>query len=189
MASKYGNIFKTGDKIGKWTVLEENLGMKNGEVTILCKCDCSIEKYVICSSLKKGLSKGCFKCGHGKKGEKNIHFKGYKEIPGSWFGRYSNRSKKFEFNITIEDVYNKWIKQDKKCALSGIDINFKNTNSKKTRHRYDLVCTASLDRIDSKKGYLINNIQLVHKDINMMKKEYNQDYFIEMCRLVYSNSK
>ena len=84
----------------------------------------------------------------------------------------------------LEDIYEMWVKQDKKCKLSGLDINFKNINTKKTRHRFDLVCTASLDRIDSKKGYTLDNIQLVHKDINMMKKEYNQKYFIEMCKLV-----
>jgi hypothetical protein len=79
------------------------------------------------------------------------------------------------------------LEQDKKCKLSGLNISFTNINTKVTRHRFDLVCTASLDRIDSKKGYTLDNVQLVHKDINMMKKEYDQKYFIEMCKLIANN--
>ena len=44
--------------------------------------------------------------------------------------------------------------------------------------------TMSLDRIDNNKGYIEENVQWVHKDINMMKRIYSQDYFIYMCKLV-----
>lgn len=44
--------------------------------------------------------------------------------------------------------------------------------------------TASLDRIDSSKPYIIDNIQWVHKDINFMKRTYSHDYFIKLCKLV-----
>jgi hypothetical protein len=109
-------------------------------------------------------------------------------------------SNKFEFSITLEDVYNLWIKQDKKCALTGIPIDFKNQNFRqlterpshikhKKKFKYDLICTASLDRINSDKGYIKDNIQLVHKDINMMKNDYDQDYFINMCNLISNNFK
>ena len=37
----------------------------------------------------------------------------------------------------------------------------------------------SLDRIDSSKGYEENNVQWVHKDINLMKNKYDNKYFIE----------
>jgi hypothetical protein len=45
------------------------------------------------------------------------------------------------------------------------------------------------DRIDSSKGYVVGNIQWVHKHINKMKNKYPQDHFIEMCRLVAENNK
>ena len=45
--------------------------------------------------------------------------------------------------------------------------------------------TASLDRIDSKKGYIEGNIQWVHKDINRMKWAFNEDYFIKLCNNIY----
>lgn len=42
----------------------------------------------------------------------------------------------------------------------------------------------SVDRIDNDLGYLRTNIQIIHKDINRMKSDFNQDYFIQMCKLI-----
>lgn len=187
--SKYTGYFKPGQIFGKYTITTGDIvkGNNNGESKVECLCKCGKINVVSCITLIKGVSNGCMLCTHNKKGENHHSFKGYKEIPGSWFSRYS-KTKKREFNLNIEDVYNLWIKQNKKCALSGLNIDFKNINNKTTRNKFDLVCTASLDRIDSKKDYTLDNIQLVHKDINMMKKEYNQEYFINLCKAVTKNN-
>jgi hypothetical protein len=112
-------------------------------------------------------------------GEKNAFWKGYKDIPFHWFSKYFLRKgKKRSGDITIEQVYNLWIKQDKKCKLSGLDIDF---------IRRDNGVSASIDRIDSSKEYTIDNIQLVHKDINLMKNYFNQEYFISICKMVTNN--
>ena len=47
--------------------------------------------------------------------------------------------------------------------------------------------TASLDRIDSNKGYTIDNVQWVHKDINKMKMDLEEDVFIDNCKLIIEN--
>ena len=44
--------------------------------------------------------------------------------------------------------------------------------------------TASLDRIDSSKGYTKSNIQWVHKDINKMKSDFSMLRFLELCYAV-----
>ena len=72
--------------------------------------------------------------------------------------------------------------QKRKCALTNKILNF----GKRSR---SVQCTASLDRIDSKKGYENGNVQWVHKDINKIKWDYDQDYFIEMCKLVAETHK
>lgn len=41
--------------------------------------------------------------------------------------------------------------------------------------------TFSLDRIDSKIGYIEGNVQWVHKMVNMCKQHYTQEEFLEMC--------
>jgi hypothetical protein len=51
--------------------------------------------------------------------------------------------------------------------------------------------TASLDRIDSSKGYIEGNLQWVHKDVNIMKMDLSQVEFIDYCVKValYSGDK
>jgi hypothetical protein len=101
----------------------------------------------------------------------------YQEIPVSWYNGKIRRATQrgYEFTITIEEIWDIYIAQDKVCALSGVPISFNET--------------ASLDRIDNAKGYVRDNIQIVHKDINYMKYIYSQDYFIKMCNLVASKHK
>jgi hypothetical protein len=51
--------------------------------------------------------------------------------------------------------------------------------------------TASLDRIDSSRGYTADNIQWVHKHVNLMKRSFNEEYFINTCKQIvtYASSK
>jgi hypothetical protein len=86
----------------------------------------------------------------------------------------------FKFEMTLDDVYDKIIKQNYKCALSGLKIAF----SKNIKEN-----TASLDRIDSTKGYTVDNTQLVHKEYNRMKTDFQEDELFEMCKNVYLNLK
>lgn len=194
--SKYENYFKLSQKIGKWEIISTDIihHEKTKEAQIKCRCECGFEKLVYCLTLIKGQSTACFNCGHGNKGESNAKWKGYKEVPGSFINRITSRSKKSnrEVKINAEDIYDLWIKQDKKCSLSGLPIDFINTNQgniNRKESKYDLICTASPDRIDSNKGYTKDNVQLVHKDVNMIKKEYDQDYFLKLCQLITENSK
>lgn len=113
--------------------------------------------------------------------ENNSQWKGYKDIPFNWFSKYFLRGrKKRTGTINIEQIYDLWIKQDKKCALSNQDINFYDDGNGHT---------CSIDRIDSSKEYVLDNIQLVHKDVNLMKNSFNQDYFIKICKLISNNNK
>jgi hypothetical protein len=44
--------------------------------------------------------------------------------------------------------------------------------------------TSSLDRKDSSIGYTKDNIRWVLKDINMMKQQFSEDRFLELCHQV-----
>ena len=70
--------------------------------------------------------------------------------------------------------------QNKKCAITGTDIYFSTKISGNG--------SASLDRIDSKAGYIIGNVQWVHKDINWMKADFGETEFIEWCKKVAINN-
>lgn len=88
-----------------------------------------------------------------------------------------NRKNK-EFNITEEDLFDLWGKQDGKCAYSKLPM------SAASNQLY----TVSLDRIDSSKGYVVGNIQLVCAAVNKMKQEYTQDVFLTLCNLITQNN-
>jgi hypothetical protein len=191
--TKYHQLIKPGDVFNDWTVLSEpymgggtNLKgkPKNIECRVLCRCSCGFENDITSYSLYSGTSKRCWKCGYSRKMEENPAWKGYKEIPYSWFSNYferkNNNRNKRSGNITIQQVHELWISQDKKCALTGLPIDW--------IKREDGV-SCSIDRISSDGEYTIDNIQLVHKDINLMKNHFDQDYFIQMCKLVCDKSR
>ena len=88
-----------------------------------------------------------------------------------------------EYSLTTEYLWKLFLEQNKKCKLSGIDICFPPSGN--VEHRS--LMTASLDRIDSSKGYIEGNVQWVHKHINLMKNVFSNEYFIEMCKQVVNN--
>lgn len=120
-----------------------------------------------------------------KNGSNHSHWKGYQEISQTFFGNLikSAKDRCIKFDITIEYIWDLFLKQEKKCALSKIDICFSEKAGK-----YYSKQTASLDRIDSSKGYIDGNVQWVHKTINTMKMSLKQEDFINWCKLVTENS-
>ena len=68
--------------------------------------------------------------------------------------------------------------QGVKCALTDTPLVF----AELQRNRED--GNASLDRIESSRGYVRGNIQWVLKDINVAKSDMSQDQFVAMCKLV-----
>lgn len=71
-----------------------------------------------------------------------------------------------------------WRHQDGRCALSGIYIHLK-TWDKKTR-----LDTASLDRIDSCKGYVRGNVQFVALGVNLAKNVYSDSEVRDFIALI-----
>jgi hypothetical protein len=177
--TKYSTI-KIGDVFGDWLVVGEVF--MDTYAKIPCKCKCGFQANVDAYTVIVGRSKSCKICSLPRNGSNNPSWKGHEEIPSSWFNRFK-RYAKSDFQITIEDVWNLYIEQDRKCKLTGLPISFVNEYIRGDKYN-GVKCTASIDRIDSSKGYLLDNIQLVHKDVNIMKNSFDQDYFISLCKLI-----
>jgi hypothetical protein len=84
------------------------------------------------------------------------------------------------FDLDIDYLWDLFLKQNKKCALTGVDINIVNATISKNHH----LNTASLDRIDSSKGYEKDNIRWVHKTINHIKSDIDDNDLIYLCHLI-----
>lgn len=117
-----------------------------------------------------------------KLGPLHILWGGYGEISSDYWRiirQHCKRGKNriIPFDLSIEYAWDLFLKQDRKCSLTGIELIFSGRGR-------DMKQTASLDRIDSNKGYEVGNVQWVHRDINNMKQAFSQSHFIEMCNLV-----
>ena len=86
---------------------------------------------------------------------------------------------KFKCFITVEHLNDVWQRQKGLCAYTKLPLSSE-------AHQLN---TVSLDRIDSDKDYIADNIQLVCVPINRMKLDMTEDRFIELCSLVTKNSK
>ena len=168
-----------GMRFGKLTLIEKNGIYKTGSYLWLCLCDCGKYTKVPTSLLKNGNTKSCG-CLHKVTGKDHNGWKGFGEISGhKWYAiQKKSLDRNIDFNITIEQAWNQFEKQNGKCYLSGMDLCF----NKFSKAYSDGI--ASLDRIDSSVGYEVNNIGWVHKDINSMKHEFSIKEFVHYCELI-----
>jgi len=118
-------------------------------------------------------NKECKSCSNSRP-ENNQH-KGWIKgiLRHSFFEKYRMQAalRNLLWDIDAEYLADLLIEQDYKCALSGWDIDAMEINNN----------SASLDRIDSTKGYVKGNVQWVHKMVNMCKQQYTQEQFVSMC--------
>jgi hypothetical protein len=174
------------DVFGKLTILYRVSNSRNNHTRWMCRCECGMEKEILATHL---VHAGVVSCGCDRpRGPTHKQWTGCGEIHGDFFGnirRGANGAKgraPLEFAITIEYVWGLFLKQERRCALSGVGIHFKDGNyNTKTRGQE---ITASLDRIDSGEGYVPGNVQWVHKDVNRMKGNMTEPWFLEWCRKV-----
>ncbi len=193
---KHGKSYEelVGKKFGKLKVLSVYRREREGKRALYrakCQCDCGNKKDIDAIYLKfsrTGNCDSCIKKDYKKRykkitGKQNIKFTGHEEIRGRFWTELKSRAKrrKIEFDIDIKYIWDLFVEQNKKCALSGIPIRF-------GRADYRAETTASLDRIDSDKGYIKENIQWVHKAINIMKNDLPEDIFIGICSQVSDES-
>ena len=159
--------------------LDPDKTKQKGRAWWMCQCVCDKIVSRRADYLMSGKAKSCG-CQHPRlgMGDKHHSFSGCNDITGSHWShiKYSAKHRDLEFNITIEYIWDLFIQQNKKCKLSGLNIELYSDRKIKN--------TASLDRIDSNKGYIKGNVQWVHKRVNRMKMELDQTEFIELCKSI-----
>lgn len=173
---RHSRIFQNGERVDS-LVIVELVYLKLNRATYKCQCDCGNVVFKKPSQLINNVKNNCGKC--------KIKFsgKGFNELSGTFFYRIKRNAEKrgLPFEISPQDIWDLFEKQKRRCALSDLEIEF-HVRSKEPS-------TASLDRIDSKKGYTIDNVQWVHKDINTIKWDLSQEDFIKYCKLVTNKFK
>lgn len=165
----------TGKRFGLLTVLlRDRIDPKNHNAYWKCRCDCGGESIVKADSLVKGATASCG-CLVTRTGASHPRWKGHGEISSSqWTHTKRNADhRNIPFEITIEEAWALFLTQRRCCALTGEPLHLR-----RCRGEFP---SASLDRIDSTKGYVLSNVQWVQKQVNLAKRDVPQDDFIQMC--------
>lgn len=180
-------IFEKGMVFGNMTFVDYNTDIYYGHRCGFWECGlCGSITSKQNASIKRGKLKSC-----GCQGTFNMKKKDKQTNPDyCWeivcsmiLKRYADANKRkrkaIEYSLTPEYVKSIYEKQKGKCFYSGQPIfppkRFTNLTGD------DIL---SVDRIDSSKGYVEGNIQLVTKQINFMKQTLSHDEFVGLCKLV-----
>lgn len=176
-----------GTKYGQWTVISTEIksggimypNSKSRNIYFKVQCNCGQIGWRMLSSLKNGKTTACKSCCKLNGDLTNFILYRFNNIECNLKTR--KKVSKLDFNITAEYLQ-KLYDKNHYCSLTGIDLTY-NPKIKLSDN------VLSVDRIDSDKGYIEGNVQLVHKDINMMKQSLSQERFIELCKNVANYNK
>lgn len=177
----------TNKKFEKLTVvsMSENRGNRN-QIKWNCICDCGNRHVVTGESLRHGKSKscGCLKSG------RPVTFK-ENRVKALWTRLYSSTIKKrakkngYKTDITLND----FIAISKKpCFYCGdIGVQMAKDNANGTLITDTIINFNGIDRVDSTKGYYLNNVVSCCKHCNTAKNALTQEDFKALIRKIYEN--
>ena len=171
------------------------LKYKQNRRLIIIKCDCCGKEFEKPLSeynrnLKLNRANYCSRACSGKSCNKNNKQKGNlsslkinvrrdKYTPFRYYFRNAKRRYK-DFNLTLEYLKELWENQKGICPYTGITLqlaDYKNNHN-------NPIYTASLDRIDSTKGYIIGNVQFISTAINYMKNTMSHEDTCKLCNII-----
>lgn len=181
--SKYNIDEYIGKTVHNWIIIGFSHLNKNGDQYWEAKCSCGYVSKIRVYPLLNGVTKSCKHCRpQSRAGELSPWWKGSCEFSITYYHGIMNSALKrgLEFNLEPEYLQNLFNKQNGRCRYSGLLL----TLSKSNR---DVSSTASLDRIDSSKGYVKGNVQWVHKKVNKMKMDITEEDFLFFCKEIYVN--
>lgn len=96
--------------------------------------------------------------------------------------RHNAKKRKIHVGITCQDIIELWNKQNGLCALTGEKMTHLAYTSRDQRSKN--LYNASVDRIDSQKGYTLDNIHLILSAVNTIKWDMSLEDFYKFCNLV-----
>jgi hypothetical protein len=126
---------------------------------------------------------GCMDCkGDFMSSKNSVHWVGGEYVPGFFVSKIKHaairKSRTIDFDLSFEYLDQLWTLQKGRCAYTNEELWF---------GRSKVSGSASLDRIDSKLGYIEGNVQFVHKDVNIMKWDLSDKRFLDICEKITKN--
>lgn len=167
----------SGMKIGVWDVVAvDHIGSEYVR-RWRAICECGKEQVVTGTTLRNNPRAGCRSC---------ILMRKSRSLGRIWSQIVASaRARDMEMTIDRDFAHDLLVSQNYRCALTGfpLEINISHKDYLKYGN------TASLDRIDSSRGYTPDNVQWVHKDVNQLKMDLTEDRLLELCKAVVTHSR
>ena len=186
-------MFQEGDKYGNFTFRGYSTDIEDGKVCGYWHCGhCGQVMTRRNSAVKTGKVKSC-----GCQGTYNLKAKARHNDPMYCWEvllyriklrcerldkRKRRSTRTISCSITPEYVRQIYHQQQGKCVYTGVELVPPNRHTR--LHDSNIV---SVDRIDSSLGYVEGNIQLVTKQVNMMKQSMSHAEFVLLCRIITTN--
>lgn len=123
----------------------------------------------------------CKKCKREKEQEKNKNLSTAQQLYKHGQRSKTGRKTKEGFNLTLEEIETLLNRQDYKCYYTGFDF------SKTKYTETSKLDKPTLDRIDSSKGYTLDNCVICTWWSNSSKAELSKEDFIKLCKQVANN--
>lgn len=155
-----------------------------------CECDCGNKCMKSADSLRSHHTRTNMKNSCGCENKRIARWKSL-DINAKHFGRIKNsaKSRKLEFDLTPEFLHELFHKQKSRSAISGRELLMPGISgngsglSQCVSDNKDLI--ASLDRIDSSKGYTKDNVWWISRRENSCKMDLSiedmEQFFIDGC--------
>ena len=154
------------DKIKKWTIID-GPRIYNSTVQFKVQCECGSERWIQPNELlNQNKCYSCVKCAH----------KSPDVLLQTQFGRIKRSAEKrnIRFDVSADYLWKLWELQKGCCAITGDQIG--------------TIRKASLDRIDSSKGYEEGNVQWVTYRANISKHTMTMDELYDFCKKVLNHA-
>jgi hypothetical protein len=164
------------------------------KICTICKLEKSLDRFAVDKRIKSGLASKCKEC-------ENNRVKTYKQVypktrdeeksirqhrvlytlvrrcKDNASGRHNRKIiRVMDFDLTIADLQWLWQKQGGLCYYTGLALAYNSCNN----NPYN----ASVDRLDSDRGYTPDNIVLCCKNINYMKNSLTVEDFMNFLAAV-----
>lgn len=97
----------------------------------------------------------------------------------SIYTQAKNRAKRraIEFNLPPNFIHELYIRQGGACARTSVTLLASDSPGKSRSHKH----TASIDRVDTNKGYTVDNVELVSYICNSAKNAFTHEDLYEFC--------
>lgn len=180
-------VYSVGDVIMNLKILKIHSGKQISYMVECIECGNIYHTgHSILNRKSKGIGLGkCHKCYNPKMKSKRKNTMITKNISLSHYKKIQRQAelRGIEFSVTPQYLQSIF---DGHCYFSNIKLKI-GTYSRRN-NKTDLG-NASLDRLDSNKGYIENNVVWVYKQINLMKHTLSSTEFLDLCKKIVLNKK